>query len=112
MDRVIIKPFGKDSFRLEYGYIYDDVVVPRGFVTNGADIPRIFWSFFPPNSPEYLSAVVVHDYLCAIASNKKDYERADKLFYKALKELGVNKVKSALFYICCRAYHSIKCFFC
>lgn len=38
--------------------------VPKGFETNGADIPRVFWFIVHPFKPKYLHAVVAHDYLC------------------------------------------------
>ncbi|WP_272888861.1 DUF1353 domain-containing protein [Campylobacter devanensis] len=59
MDRVVVQPIGKDKFRVYKDLSYQGICIPKGFVTNGANIPRIFWSLFPPNSPEYLSAVVI-----------------------------------------------------
>lgn len=107
MNRVIVKPYSKDRFEVVEDYIYWGIRVPKGFKTNGADIPRVFWSFFPPNSPEYLSAVVLHDYMCA---KKKiyGYEWADKLFYQALIEIGVSKWKAKLFYFWVKWYHKLK----
>lgn len=107
MDRVVVQPIDKDKFRVYENYFYKEVCVPKGFVTNGADIPRVLWSIFPPNSPEYLSAVVIHDYMCA----KRDvftYKEADKVFYEAMIEIGVSKWKAKLFYICCSSYHRFK----
>lgn len=116
MTRVVLKPFDKDKFELVQDYSYEcgfgAVNVPSGYKTNGANIPRIFWSFYPPNSPEYLSAVVIHDYLCDKAyKNDKNYEDfilADNIFFIALKELGVDKFKSGLFYLSCKTYHFMK----
>lgn len=117
MDRVVLKPFCKDKFELVESYSYEcgfgAVNVPKGYITNGADIPRLFWSFYPPNSPEYLSAVVIHDYLCDEARKKvvdkyKAYQKADKVFYTALTELGVSRYKAWLFYKSCYLYHATK----
>lgn len=108
MDKVTLKPYSKDKFELVHSYNYEDITIPCGFCTNGADIPRVLWSVFPPNRPEYLSAVVVHDYLCDEAMyGRGSYKYADEMFYKALRELGVNALKSALFYYACRAWHKI-----
>ena len=106
MDRVVLQPIDKDKFRVYKNYSYKDIFVPIGFVTNGANIPRVFWSFFPPNSPEYLSAVVVHDYMCA---NMKDFgwKKADKYFYEAMIEIGVPKWKAKTFYYFCYYRHLI-----
>ncbi|SFV63525.1 hypothetical protein MNB_SV-14-1023 [hydrothermal vent metagenome] len=75
-------------------YRYKDVVVPVGFVTNGADIPRVFWSFYPPNRSDYLPAVIVHDYLCWMAKKTDDdtlYEKADEYFKEILEALGISE---------------------
>lgn len=106
--RPVLKPYSKDRFELVEEYRYKDILVNVGYQTNGADIPRMFWSIFPPNSPEYLSAVVVHDYLCDKAKNKQDYKEADEIFYAMLKALEVSKWKCRVFYLACRAYHKIK----
>ena len=107
MDRVIVKPYSKDRFEVVEEFRYGLIKVPVGFKTNGADVPRVFWSLFPPNSPEYLSAVVLHDYMCA---NKRvfGYELADKLFYEVLIEIGVPKWKAKLFYFWVKWYHRLK----
>ena len=38
------------------------VQVPKGFVTDGASIPRIFWVYLPRHG-KYTKAAVVHDFL-------------------------------------------------
>lgn len=109
MDRVVVQPIDKDKFRVYKDFKCYGYVVPAGFVTNGANIPRVFWSLFPPNSPEYLSAVVLHDYMCA----KRDvftYEEADEMFHIAMLEIGVSKWKADLFYFWVKWYHKFKVF--
>ncbi len=61
---VYISPQKGDVYRITKPLHYKDIVVPSGYTTNGADVPRLFWSFFPPNRSDYLPAVIVHDYLC------------------------------------------------
>lgn len=104
--RVKLQPIAKDKFRTLEKFEYKDVKIPKGFVTNGANIPRVFWSLFPPNSPEYLSAVVVHDYMCA---NMKcfGWKKADKYFYEAMLDIGVSKWKAKTFYFFCYYRHLI-----
>ena len=41
---------------------HDPIVVPRGFVTDLASIPRPFWSWLPPDGP-WAKAAVIHDFL-------------------------------------------------
>lgn len=107
MDRVVISPVGKDKYEVVKSYLYKDIRIKKGFVTNGADIPRVLWSIFPPNSPEYMSAIVIHDFLCD-KYPKVSYKEADKVFYEAMLEIGVAKWKAKLFYVCCSSYHRFK----
>lgn len=102
--RPVLKPFSKDKFELVEDYRYGDVIVPKSYKTNGANVPRIFWSIFPPNSPEYLSAVIAHDYLC----DKGFYKLADETLKEMMSELGVAKWKIWCFYTACRIWHKIK----
>ncbi|OPA77246.1 DUF1353 domain-containing protein [Campylobacter pinnipediorum] len=116
LNRVIVKPFGKDKFEVVEDFIFESIKVPKGYKSNGANVPRLLWSIFPPNSPEYLSATILHDYLCDVAdSTVKDnilknvnFKYADDMLLKALLTLSVNKFKSRLFYFSCRLYHKIK----
>lgn len=109
MDRVIVKPVGKDKFEVAKDFKCYGYTIHTGFITNGADIPRILWSIFPPNSPEYLSAVVLHDYMCA-KRGVFTYKEADDAFYRAMVDIGVSKWKAKLFYKSCRIYHRLKVF--
>ena len=102
--RPILKPYDKDKFELVSEYEYKGIKIPAGYKTNGADIPRIFWSVFPPNSPEYLSAIVVHDWLCDL----EKYKQADEILKEMMGVLGVAKWKVYAFYFACRLYHKIK----
>ena len=102
--RPILKPYSKDRFELCEDYRYGNIIVPKGYKTNGANVPRILWGIFPPNSPEYLSAVVVHDYLC----DKSSYKLADEILKEMMSELGVAKWKIYCFYYACRVWHLIK----
>ena len=109
MDRVVVQPIDKYRFRVYKDLSYQGIYIPKGFVTNGANIPRIFWSFFPPNSPEYLSAVVLHDDMGANVATQ-GYEKADRYFYDAMLEIGVPKWKAKLFYFWVKWYHRFKVF--
>jgi hypothetical protein len=40
----------------------ESVVVPKGFETDFASVPRVFWTIIPPDG-KYTKAAVVHDYL-------------------------------------------------
>lgn len=79
----ILKPTIDNKFILEDDYIFEDVTIKKGYITNGADIPRLFWSIIPPFKPKYLPAVIVHDFLF----ENKEYEKGNLLFEKILLEI-------------------------
>lgn len=72
------------------------VEVPKGFVTDFASIPRIFWSAVEP-SGEYAFAAVIHDYVYW----KQDRPRseADAIFRYAMEDLGIKFVVSQPLYL-------------
>jgi hypothetical protein len=79
------------------------LMVPAGYRTNGANIPMIFWWVTPPFKPEYLPAVIVHDYLC----DKEEYVEADKYFEEIL--YGIDKCwRTWLMVKFVKLYHFIK----
>ena len=102
--QVKLQPLKSHKFKLLDDLSFKDVVVPKGFKTNGADIPRIFWSIYPPNRSDFLPAVIIHDYLC----DKGEYKRADDLFEECLKELGVNRFDVVVLVGAVRLYHKFK----
>lgn len=114
----VLKPFDKDRFELVEDYSYKEITIKAGYKTNGADIPRLFWAVFPPNSPEYLSAVVMHDWLCDEAERiyklnfkpkaKERFKFADKTLREMMLNLGCNRLKTNIFYYACRAWHRLK----
>ena len=38
------------------------IIVPKGFITDLASVPRFFWRLFPPGGV-YNEAAIIHDYL-------------------------------------------------
>lgn len=78
--------------------IYKIITIPKGFKTDLTSVPRVLWSFFPPDGI-YLEAAVLHDYLyskqCALDICRK---QADKLFLKAMRLLKVTAWKRYMIY--------------
>lgn len=65
------------------------LTVPKGFITDGASIPRIFWALFPPTGI-YLEAAVLHDHFYSGHYKWMLRLAADKLFLEAMEDLGVS----------------------
>jgi len=82
-------PNGRSARLLEpfRAWIDDHViVVPAGFETDFASVPRIFWRVIPPWG-RYARAAIVHDYL--YASHIVGRKEADKIFLALMRALGV-----------------------
>lgn len=74
---------------------FERIVVPRGFKTDLATIPRVLWSIWPPHD-YYAKAAILHDYLYENAIGSK--KEADLILYEALGVLGMPKWQRKLFY--------------
>jgi len=79
---------------------YGVVVIPTGFLSDGASIPRIFWNIFSPFGL-YLKAALIHDFLYSKDSDeifKCDRSTADLIFKEAMFNLGIGWVKRETIY--------------
>lgn len=56
--------------------------ITKGYTTNGASVPRVFWWILSPFNPCYIEEATIHDYLC----DKGQYQRADAWFEHLLKQ--------------------------
>ena len=101
---LILKPLKGHKYQVVKAYSYQNIEVPAGFKTNGADIPRFLWIFWPPNKSDYMKAVVVHDYLCSLGH----YMLADTLFKEALQEDGASNFTVWSFYTTVNLYHRLR----
>jgi len=89
-----------------------DVIVPKGFETDLASIPRWFAPFGFTKLGRYDKAAVVHDWLYrSIASTSKDpltYTMsrflADAIFREAMMTLGVETWRRVLMYYAVRLF--------
>ena len=74
------------------------VVVPKGFKTDYASVPRIFRNIINSYG-KHGRAAVVHDWLysskCTLDVTR---EEADKIFLEIMKECGVGVIKRNLMY--------------
>lgn len=86
--------------------------VPKGYLTAGASVPRLFWGLIPPWG-EYGQAAVMYDWLCEYLviwdDNHKDWISIDRsdcdaLFNTGMHILGVNKTKRLVMYNAVRLY--------
>lgn len=74
------------QYRIGNEHTGDLIVVPEGFITDFASIPRLFWNILPPFG-KYSPAAVIHDYLY----NRRLYSRkkCDQVFLEAMTVMKV-----------------------
>lgn len=73
------------------------IVVPKGFKTDFASIPRIFWPIISPIDT-HGKAAVIHDYCYSIGHYNKT--KCDLIFKEALRVLKVPEWKIFCMYWC------------
>lgn len=74
-----------------------DWTAQKGFQTDGASIPQVFWSFVGgPFDGPYRNAAIIHDWFC----DKKDrrWQDVHRIFYYASRAAGVQQVKAKILY--------------
>lgn len=88
-------PFKNDRFMLCENFIVridgKIITIPKGFITDLASIPRIFWAIDAPNDTESIAPAILHDYMYSADSNFSYTRRdTDIIFYYALLANGAN----------------------
>ena len=100
MAKPIITPINKRRYKVEEDFPFTvegiDIVIPKGFMSDGGTIPRFFWAIVgSPFQPSIVEAAIIHDYLIAIGY---DGEIRDREFYRRLIKNKHPKWKSKLMY--------------
>jgi len=95
------------AWRLLAGFEYECVVlerilvIPSGFLTDFASMPRALWPLLPPTG-RYGKAAVVHDFLYRTAGQATRLE-ADQVLVEAMTALGVSRLTRWAIYAGVRA---------
>ncbi len=79
------------------------ITVPLGFITDGASIPRTFWTLLGPFGP-YFEAAVIHDFLYSPWNRRFTRLEVDQLFKEAMFNLGLDWPRRELIYRAVRAF--------
>ena len=102
----------RDRYLLE-PLVYDDgtyrACLPAGFWSDGASVPRIFWSIFPPWG-KYTRCALLHDYLYSLGASLWFNERrtpitrplADAMLRRAMIHSRCGKREAWLFWCAVR----------
>ena len=92
--KLILKPLSNGKAILLDDYVYSvngyDIKVFRGFITDGASVPKSLQWLYNPFG-KYIKAAVIHDYLYSVYNNTGiNRTLSDKIFRHIMKETGVD----------------------
>jgi len=79
------------------------IIVPTGFLTDGASVPRMFWNIFNPVGPTF-PAAVIHDFLYSKHNTEYSREESDRIFKEAMFNLGIGWVTRETVYRAVRMF--------
>lgn len=81
------------------------IVVPAGFESDGASVPRLLWGVvFPRDDRQALCAAIVHDFIYRTHPAHWTRSEADDAFYFLLEQGGVSWIRRT------RAYLGVRLF--
>ena len=77
--------------------------IPKGFMANGASVPRLLWPFMPPDGL-HRAAAYAHDWIyanCGVMDEGYAFtlSEADTLFYRYLILSGVHPLRARVAYL-------------
>jgi len=76
------------------------VVITKGFLTDGASIPRVLWSVVgSPYQPRFIAAAVYHDWACKHSFNVAEMSEVFRLILKSsnVSSLRANAMHKAVY---------------
>lgn len=83
------------------GQHFQAVTVPKGFVTDLASIPRIFWSALRPDGL-YAYAAIIHDYLYWTQTRSR--EEADEILKMSMQDFKVPSLQVEAIHLAVRKF--------
>lgn len=102
---VVAKPF---KYHVGSEASSDIIRVPKGYKTDFASVPRMFWRICPPDGV-YTQAAVVHDYACENQRDTRSQKEIDLIFLEAMEVLEVPKWKRVMMHRAVEAAQRLKC---
>jgi len=91
-----------DDFKVKVDGVV--IIVPKGFITNGASVPTLFWWLCPPIAGPFGEAAVVHDWIYHPDSRFKDREQGDKVLMKIGIHRGATVARAQAVYLAVRSF--------
>lgn len=91
-----------DWFEVIEDCYYDEIIIPAGFTTDGASVPRLLWSIIPPHGLAF-NASVLHDYLYENYNNREARKWVDDMFFQNLIQSNVPIFQAYIMYFYVRS---------
>ena len=113
MNNIIFKTHKEDArgnvFTVLYRYRVNwggkSFLIPPGFESDGASVPRLFWRVVFPNSDSHATtAGICHDYIYRLQPEGWTRKEADRMFLAFLIEFGASRWAAN------RAYEAVRLF--
>lgn len=76
---------GKAFYRLRMDFDILGTLVPRYYTSDGASVPRVFWSLYPPVG-RYLLAAILHDWKL---DQQHGWKESNDAFDEAMRLIGI-----------------------
>lgn len=111
---LVVRELDEKSWELQRDLVYegnyDHFLVPSGFETDFASVPRMFWWLLPRHG-RWTKAAVLHDFLWREAKKGNiSFCDADGIFRRVMRELGVGYLRRRLMWAAVRwAGGALKC---
>jgi hypothetical protein len=104
---VILEELDNGSWKLQDDFSYEDeyikITIKSNFITDGASIPKLFWSIIGnPLENDLLKPAIIHDGLYTLMQLKR--LECDKLLKEMLLFNGTSKMKAYLIYYIVRLF--------
>lgn len=97
------------TFRLLAPFTYissrGPITVPYGFTTDGASIPRAFWSILEPFGP-WFGPAIIHDFLYSEHNHRFNRKESDDIFKEAMFNAGLDWPRRECIYRAVRLFSS------
>ena len=102
-----VRLIGKNKFELVNDLSYEEkeyeLIIKKGFVFDGASIPRILWTTLGcPFGELYTAPACVHDALYSTTVFER--KECDKIFHRAMRAKGVDDFTAKEMYLAVRAF--------
>lgn len=108
--RLSISPIWHNRWVLSKSFTYyrgikwskNKITIPKGFIFDGASLPRVFYIIWTPMWTDTLIAALLHDYIYRIQTMSR--QEADELFNEVMIVTDVNTFKRINYYLWVRIW--------